>query len=449
MRKADLARGRIDGANDAARRRGLAAAAFADQRQRLARRRCGSSRRRRRAHARRRAGGSPCWIGKCFLRLRPRAAASAPAIAAVMRRLPRRRGSSCTVWPSPTATWRRHRRRSQMPGMNDGQRGWNGHPVGRLLRMRHAAGDGRELLARRPRRRSESIAAAPLCRGALASWKIASTGALSTTSPRYITTTSSAISAIDAEVVGDEHDRHAVALLQLAQKVEDLRLRRHVERGGRLVGDQQARVARQARWRSSRAGAGRRSAGRSRRRCAARDSGCRPGASASMPIRRASFARHVAMQADRLDELAADGVDRAERRHRLLEDKRDLVAADGAHRLAVGIERGKIDHSPEPPCRRPRRNRISPPTIWPGRSRMPRIERAVTDLPQPLSPTMPSVLPGRTSKLTPSTAIDCAFVEHEMGLEVADGEQRRGVDHRGAATASRDRRRRAARRRGS
>ena len=32
------------------------------------------------------------------------------------------------------------------------------------------------------------------------------------------------------------------------------------------------------------------------------------------------------------------------------------------------------------------------------------IESAVTDLPQPDSPTMPSVLPRSTEKLTPSTA---------------------------------------------
>src|SRR4029450_3867948 len=42
--------------------------------------------------------------------------------------------------------------------------------------------------------------------------------------------------------------------------------------------------------------------------------------------------------------------------------------------------------------------------IRPGRSTIPRIERAVTLLPQPLSPTMPRVAPGERSKLTPSTA---------------------------------------------
>ena len=46
-----------------------------------------------------------------------------------------------------------------------------------------------------------------------------------------------------AHVVRDEHQRHAALLLQRAQQVEDLRLDRHVERGGGLVGDQQPRIA--------------------------------------------------------------------------------------------------------------------------------------------------------------------------------------------------------------
>ena len=47
----------------------------------------------------------------------------------------------------------------------------------------------------------------------------------------------------DAEIVGDQQQRQAHPRLQLAQQVEDLRLDRHVERGRRLVGDQQRRFA--------------------------------------------------------------------------------------------------------------------------------------------------------------------------------------------------------------
>ena len=48
-----------------------------------------------------------------------------------------------------------------------------------------------------------------------------------------------------AEVVGHEDHRGAGLVAQLADALEDLRLDRHVERGGRLVGDQHARVARE------------------------------------------------------------------------------------------------------------------------------------------------------------------------------------------------------------
>src|ERR1019366_3329659 len=49
----------------------------------------------------------------------------------------------------------------------------------------------------------------------------------------------------DCEVVGDEDHRQAELALQLAQQVEDLRLDRDVERGDRLVGDDQLRLQRQ------------------------------------------------------------------------------------------------------------------------------------------------------------------------------------------------------------
>src|SRR3954467_8759869 len=50
-------------------------------------------------------------------------------------------------------------------------------------------------------------------------------------------------------------------------------------------------------------------------------------------------------------------------------------------------------------------NRISPPAMRPGGcGTSPMMESAVTLLPQPDSPTMPSVRPASSSKLTPSTA---------------------------------------------
>src|SRR5204863_6395978 len=49
------------------------------------------------------------------------------------------------------------------------------------------------------------------------------------------------------------------------------------------------------------------------------------------------------VEQDRLVDLVADAVDGTERRHRLLEDQRDLGAADRAHLRAVRVELRQID----------------------------------------------------------------------------------------------------------
>ena len=54
----------------------------------------------------------------------------------------------------------------------------------------------------------------------------------------------------DAEIVGDEQHRHAEPRLRVLQQLQDLRLHGDVERGGRLVGDQQVRARWPAPWRS-------------------------------------------------------------------------------------------------------------------------------------------------------------------------------------------------------
>ena len=50
----------------------------------------------------------------------------------------------------------------------------------------------------------------------------------------------------DAEVVGDQHDGGAGLVAQITHELEDLRLHRDVEGGGRLVGDEQLRIAGQS-----------------------------------------------------------------------------------------------------------------------------------------------------------------------------------------------------------
>jgi hypothetical protein len=49
------------------------------------------------------------------------------------------------------------------------------------------------------------------------------------------------------EIMGDEQNAGAAPLLQFADELEDLLLRRDIERGGRLVRDQQGRIEHQSR----------------------------------------------------------------------------------------------------------------------------------------------------------------------------------------------------------
>ncbi|GAA3220022.1 hypothetical protein GCM10020256_25600 [Streptomyces thermocoprophilus] len=49
----------------------------------------------------------------------------------------------------------------------------------------------------------------------------------------------------DSQVVGDEQERDAEFLLHLLKQVDDLRLDGHVQRGDRLVGDDQLRLQRE------------------------------------------------------------------------------------------------------------------------------------------------------------------------------------------------------------
>ena len=67
--------------------------------------------------------------------------------------------------------------------------------------------------------------------------------ACSTILPAYITTTSCDVLGDHAEIVRDQQHAHAQIALQVGEQLEDLRLNGHVERGGRLVGDQQLGLA--------------------------------------------------------------------------------------------------------------------------------------------------------------------------------------------------------------
>ena len=133
-----------------------------------------------------------------------------------------------------------------------------------------------------------------------------------------------------AHVVRDQHHRGAVLLAQALEQRNDLRLDRHVERRGRLVGDDQLRLGRPAPARSPRAGACRRRTGAGTGRCAAAAAGMPVSCSSAIgaPARLGRVDRQVRL--DRLDQLPADRVERVQRGQRVLEDGADLAAADRA-----------------------------------------------------------------------------------------------------------------------
>ena len=139
----------------------------------------------------------------------------------------------------------------------------------------------------------------------------------------------------DAEVVGDQQQRHAEAALQILQQFQDLGLDRHVEGGGRLVRDQQVRLVGE-RHRDHDALA--LTAGQLVRICR------QPLFRFRQTHQPQQFQRPLAgcragqalVQEQGFVDLLLDAVQRVERGHRLLEDHRDPVAAHLAQGLLVG-----------------------------------------------------------------------------------------------------------------
>ena len=151
-----------------------------------------------------------------------------------------------------------------------------------------------------------------------------------------------------AEIVRDEQHRHAQFALQVADQLQDLRLDGDVERGGRLIGNQQRRAADQRRG-DHRALA--QPAGELERISAlgfhriGKAHQAQDLEHCSMTLR-AADARAVQRQG--LADLVADRVQRRERGHRLLEDDRDAAAADLAHLRPERVQAREIDHRAGP-----------------------------------------------------------------------------------------------------
>ncbi len=141
----------------------------------------------------------------------------------------------------------------------------------------------------------------------------------------------------DAEIVGDDHDRDAEPPRQILHQLEDLRLDGHVERGRRLVGDQQLGIAGEA---DGDHHALAHAAGELMRILleAALRIGDADQRQQLDGARLRGFLGHAEMDEQRLRDLKPDPQDRVERRHRLLEDHRDVMAADLAHLLVVELQ---------------------------------------------------------------------------------------------------------------
>ena len=131
--------------------------------------------------------------------------------------------------------------------------------------------------------------------------------------------------------MGDEQERHAFGPGEVLQEVEDLGLRRDVERGGRFVRDQEAWLQRDGHGDDDPLPL---PAGKLVRIASGRD------VEAHLSQQSGHVGGHGAMDAENLCDLVADGLERVERGHRFLEDHADLAPADAAQ-VAVG-EAGEV-----------------------------------------------------------------------------------------------------------
>jgi hypothetical protein len=134
----------------------------------------------------------------------------------------------------------------------------------------------------------------------------------------------------DREVMRDQDDGRPELLLQGEHEIEDLCLDGDIQRGRRFIGNEDLGIARQRH-------------GNHRALTHAAGQLMRIFVGALRRVGHADAAQHlhglfprrrfrqVLMKLHRLADLSADGEHRIERRHRLLENHRDVVAADRAH----------------------------------------------------------------------------------------------------------------------
>ena len=165
----------------------------------------------------------------------------------------------------------------------------------------------------------------------------------------------------DAHVVRDQQDGGAeVRAAGCFISSQDLRLDRHVERGRRLVGDQQRPGCRRAPSRSSRAGACRRRTGAGSRRRGVSGSGM-PDLAQQLDRPRAAPRCVETCSCARICSAICQPtrVDRVQRGHRILEDHRDLARRARAASRAASSVMQVAARVAAPRPRRPRSGRGS------------------------------------------------------------------------------------------
>ena len=226
-----------------------------------------------------------------------------------------------------------------------------------------------------------------------------------------MTLSSRAGAADHREVVGDQHQADAL-LPQPVEDAEHLRLDRHVERGGRLVGQDQAGLGRQ------------RDGDADPLPHAARQL-VREGAVALLGVADADLVEQVERPrpggrpahpqplARHLGDLVADPHGRVQRGERVLEDhrhrRRDSCAA---------LRRAQAGHVRPPTT-------TLPPVIRAGTGSRSIAARSVRLLPDPDSPTRPTASPACAVSETPRTACSVPSGERDLDVEVVQLQQRR------------------------
>ena len=172
--------------------------------------------------------------GRAADRRRPRAAATARCARSAASR-------QATSWSTEPATGSSLGSTRLCASRTYGQRGWNAQPGGRMISEggRPSIGtssSSRGVSSRGIERRSPHVYG---CCGAA---KSSAVGARSTTRPAYMTAMSCVISATTPRSWVIMITAVPGLLLEALDQLEDLRLHGHVERGRRLVGDQQPRL---------------------------------------------------------------------------------------------------------------------------------------------------------------------------------------------------------------